>query len=121
MYMFVPMWNGKTMPNLKVDSWMDLLKPELKGKMSILDGSVQQSTALAYWLWQVTLQSLDVSKAAAFSFLVPIIGVSIGALFFSEPLTINVIGGGALAAIGIYLASRPRSETSPLMSAKKEA
>ena len=78
-------------------------------------------TALAYWLWQVTLQSLDVSKAAAFSFLVPIIGVSVGALFFSEPMTMNVFGGGALAAIGVYLASRPRSETSPLMSAKKEA
>ena len=78
-------------------------------------------TALAYWLWQVTLQSLDVSKAAAFSFLVPIIGVSVGALFFSEPMTMNVMGGGALAAIGVYLASRPRSETSPLMSAEKEA
>ena len=78
-------------------------------------------TALAYWLWQVTLQSLDVSKAAAFSFLVPIIGVSVGALFFSEPLTINVMGGGALAAIGVYLASRPRSETSPLVPAEKEA
>ena len=78
-------------------------------------------TALAYWLWQVTLQSLDVSKAAAFSFLVPIIGVSVGALFFSEPMTMNVFGGGALAAIGVYLASRPRSETSPLMSAEKEA
>ena len=78
-------------------------------------------TALAYWLWQVTLQSLDVSKAAAFSFLVPIIGVSVGALFFSEPMTMTVFGGGALAAIGVYLASRPRSETSPLMSAEKEA
>ena len=78
-------------------------------------------TALAYWLWQVTLQSLDVSKAAAFSFLVPIIGVSVGALFFSEPMTMNVMGGGALAAIGVYLASRPRSETSPLVPAEKEA
>ncbi|HAW54223.1 MAG TPA: EamA/RhaT family transporter [Hyphomonas sp.] len=78
-------------------------------------------TALAYWLWQGTLQSLDVSKAAAFSFLVPIIGVSVGALFFSEPLTINVMGGGALAAIGVYLASRPRSKTSPLVPAEKEA
>lgn len=78
-------------------------------------------TALAYWLWQVTLQSLDVSKAAAFSFLVPIIGVSVGALFFSEPMTMNVFGGGALAAIGVYLASRPRSETSPLVPAEKEA
>ncbi len=83
-------------------------------------GLALPGTALAYWLWQVTLQSLDVSKAAAFSFLVPIIGVSVGALFFSEPMTMNFFGGGALAAIGVYLASRPRSETLLLVSAKKE-
>ena len=66
----------------------------------------------------MTLQTLDVSKAAAFSFLVPIIGISVGALFFSEPLTLNVMGGGALAAIGVYLASRPKAD--PLSAAPSE-
>ncbi len=84
-------------------------------------GLALPGTALAYWLWQVTLQTLDVSKAAAFSFLVPIIGVSVGALFFSEPLTMSVIGGGALAAIGVYLASRPKTKPSRLMSLRKQA
>lgn len=81
-------------------------------------GLALPGTALAYWLWQVTLQTLDVSKAAAFSFLVPIIGISVGALFFSEPLTLNVMGGGALAAIGVYLASRPKAD--PLSAAPSE-
>jgi len=49
MYLFLPMWNSKELPDLQVTSWMDLLKPELKGKMSLLDGSTQQSVALAYW------------------------------------------------------------------------
>ena len=75
-------------------------------------GLALPGTALAYWLWQIALQTLDVSKAAAFSFLVPIIGVTVGAMFFSEPFTLNVIGGGALAAFGVYLASRPSSRKS---------
>jgi ABC-type Fe3+ transport system substrate-binding protein len=49
MYMFVPMWNTKELPDIEVKSWLDLLKPELKGKMSILDGTTLTSTALAYY------------------------------------------------------------------------
>ena len=75
-------------------------------------GLALPGTALAYWLWQTTLKSLDVSKAAAFSFLVPIIGVSLGAGFFGEPLTAGVISGVIFAAIGVYLASRPRKSRS---------
>ena len=82
-------------------------------------GLALPGTALAYWLWQVTLQKLDVSKAAAFSFLVPIIGISVGALFFSEPLTFNVIGGGAIAAFGVYLASRPKTKPSSIRTSSE--
>ena len=49
MYLFLPMWNSEALPDLEITSWLDLLKPELKGKMSLLDGSAQQSVALAYW------------------------------------------------------------------------
>jgi len=48
MYMFVPMWNSAALPGLEINSWMDLLDPALKGKMSILDGSTQQSVALVF-------------------------------------------------------------------------
>jgi iron(III) transport system substrate-binding protein len=49
MYMFVPIWNANELPDIKMESWTDLLKPELKGKMVILDGSTLQSVALAYY------------------------------------------------------------------------
>ena len=48
MYMFVPMWNSNELPDLEVTSWLDLLKPELKGQMSFMDGSALQSVALAF-------------------------------------------------------------------------
>ncbi|HAE28730.1 MAG TPA: EamA/RhaT family transporter [Hyphomonas adhaerens] len=62
-------------------------------------------TALAYWLWQKVLQSLDVSQAASFSFLIPLIGVSTGSAFFRETVGVNTVLGAALAATGVYLAS----------------
>ncbi|WP_273185524.1 DMT family transporter [Hyphomonas adhaerens] len=71
-------------------------------------------TALAYWLWQKVLQSLDVSEAASFSFLVPLIGVSAGAAFFGETIGGNVALGAMLAALGLYLASSRNPRTSPL-------
>jgi iron(III) transport system substrate-binding protein len=51
MYMFVPIWNASCpgMENVEINSWLDLLDPALEGKMSLLDGSTQQSVALAYW------------------------------------------------------------------------
>jgi ABC-type Fe3+ transport system substrate-binding protein len=50
MYMFVPMWNASCpgMEDIKIESWLDLLNPALKGQMAINDGSQQQSTALAF-------------------------------------------------------------------------
>lgn len=48
MYVFLPMWNSDALPDLEINSWLDLLKPDLKGKMSLLDGSQLQSVALAY-------------------------------------------------------------------------
>ena len=69
---------------------------------------------LAYWLWHKVLQSLDVSEAASFSFLVPLIGVSAGAAFFGETIGGNVALGAMLAALGLYLASSRNPRTSPL-------
>ena len=48
MYMMFPMWNGDELPDLVIESWHDLLKPELKGKMSLMDGSSLQSVALVF-------------------------------------------------------------------------
>ncbi len=48
MYMMFPMWNGDELPDLQISSWHDLLNPELKGKMSLMDGSSLQSVALVF-------------------------------------------------------------------------
>ena len=70
-------------------------------------GLALPGTALAFWLWQSTLRTLPLSKANVFSFLVPFFGITIGALFFAEPLTVTVVIGVGLAAYGVYLAARP--------------
>ena len=72
-----------------------------------LIGLALPGTALAFWLWQLTLRELPLSKANVFSFLVPFIGIAIGALLFAEPLTATVVLGVGLSVYGIYLAERP--------------
>lgn len=77
------------------------------GFLISLLGLALPGTALAFWLWQSTLRSLPLSKANVFSFLVPFFGITIGALFFAEPLTLAVLIGVGLAAYGVYLAAQP--------------
>ena len=99
MYMFVPMWNGKTMPNLKIDSWMDLLKPELKGKMSILDGSVQQSTALAYWFLKDKVPADYWKKLAAQDILIASTSLASVEMMMSGERPFSVLGVSADACV----------------------
>lgn len=63
-------------------------------------------TALAFWLWQSTLRAIALSKANVFSFLVPFFGITIGAIFFAEPLSLLVAIGVGIAGLGVYLATR---------------
>lgn len=63
-------------------------------------------TALAFWLWQRALQSIDLSHANAFSFLVPFLGVLFGVIFFNEKISILTIAGASIAVIGVQLALR---------------
>lgn len=62
-------------------------------------------TALAFWLWQVTLSRLEVSQAVAFSFVVPVIGLTVGWAFFDEAVTLITVVGAGLSIIGVYLAT----------------
>ncbi|MFC2952481.1 DMT family transporter [Marinicaulis aureus] len=70
-------------------------------------------TALAFWLWQTALTKMDLSRANAFSFLVPFLGISFGAMFFGEPVTLNALGGAALAVIGVRLVLARSSKIGP--------
>lgn len=63
-------------------------------------------TALAYWLWFSVLEKAPLHRANAFSFLIPIFGLTIGALFFDETLRWPQLGGIVLAVLGVGLVSR---------------
>ena len=81
--------------------------------LSLLGLSIP-GTAIAFWLWQITLSNLELSKANVFSFLVPVFGLTIGTTFFGERLTPLIIGGTLIATAGVLIttarfASKPLS------------
>lgn len=88
-----------------------------KFTLSLL-GLALPGTALAFWLWQTALQSIDVSKAVAFSFLIPLLGISVGALFFGETIGISTLVGGLLVSLGIYLATQQPKANEPISPQK---
>ena len=60
-------------------------------------------TAFAYWLWCRVLQDMPLSRANVFSFLVPLFGLTMGVVFFNEPLTATTGIGIVLAMLGIWM------------------
>lgn len=63
-------------------------------------------TSLVFWLWFSALKEVPLSHANAFSFLVPIFGLSIGMVLFDEQLVWIEGCGAALILIGIILVQR---------------
>ena len=63
-------------------------------------------SALVYVIWLSVLSEVDLSKANAFSFLVPVIGLTLGVLFYNETLTITTLAGIGLAILGVGLVTR---------------
>ncbi|GIT88666.1 MULTISPECIES: DMT family transporter [Roseobacter] len=58
-------------------------------------------SALVYWLWFSVLEVVELNRAIVFSFLVPIFGLTIGALFFGERLSAVQLFGILLVIVGI--------------------
>ena len=63
-------------------------------------------SALVYVIWMSVLKEVPLSQANAFSFLVPVFGLGMGAAFFNETLDLFTGLGAALAISGIILASQ---------------
>ena len=63
-------------------------------------------TALVYWLWFSVLEKAPLNRANAFSFLIPIFGLAIGALFYGESLGWSQLIGIALTVLGVGLVTR---------------
>jgi len=58
------------------------------------------------WIWFWLLSHGDASKASAYFFLNPILGLFLGALLMGEPLHPLDFAGSAAVAVGIYLVQR---------------
>ncbi len=63
-------------------------------------------TALVYWLWFSVLEKAPLNRANAYSFMIPIFGLGMGALFYGETLGLPELVGIALAIVGVGLVTR---------------
>ncbi len=60
-------------------------------------------SALVYVIWLSVLSKVPLNKANAFSFLVPVFGLTIGVLFYNETIGAAAILGISLAILGVWL------------------
>ena len=72
-----------------------------------LIGLALPGTALAYWLWCDILSNVELNRANAFSFLVPIFGLILGAIFFNESVDTLSLVGFSLILLGIIIVNWP--------------
>lgn len=71
-------------------------------------GLALPGSALVYWLWCRILAKVELTRANAFSFLIPVFGLAMAAIFFQEKIEgIPAVGIG-LIILGIILVNRPR-------------
>lgn len=66
---------------------------------------------ISYVIYYTLVNAGEASKVGSFTFLVPIIAVFIGTVFFGEPLTFTLLIGLALVGLSIYFVNyngRPR-------------
>lgn len=63
-------------------------------------------TSLAFWLWFTALERVELTRANAFTFLVPLFGLAIGSAFFQERLSGIQAGGVLLILTGIMIVQR---------------
>jgi drug/metabolite transporter (DMT)-like permease len=66
------------------------------------------ATGLVMIVWVRLLAEYPPSRVSAFMFLTPVFGVTLSILILSEPLTVFMLTGAALVAVGIYLVNTER-------------
>ena len=66
----------------------------------------------SYLLWFWMIHHYPVSRLAAFTFLAPLFGVIFSGVLLGEPLTVMLLAGLMLVAVGIYLVNRPEKAVS---------
>jgi drug/metabolite transporter (DMT)-like permease len=64
------------------------------------------ATAFAFSAWQRGINRIGANRVLVYQYLITIVGVTSGIVFFGETLTINKIAGGIVILLGVYLARR---------------
>lgn len=83
-----------------------------QGLLGLLFG-IFFASLLAYWAWNRGLKLLPAGQAAFFFYLDPISGAVLAMILLGEKLTTQLVVGGALIALGVFLAEHHR-KTHPL-------
>jgi drug/metabolite transporter (DMT)-like permease len=66
------------------------------------------SGALAYYLYQRAMKTIETSEAAVFHYLQPLVTAPVGVLWLHEKLTVPFIVGSVVIALGVILAEMKR-------------
>jgi drug/metabolite transporter (DMT)-like permease len=64
------------------------------------------ATAFAFSAWQRGISRIGANRVLVYQYLITIVGVTSGIVFFGEALSINKVVGGAVILLGVYLARR---------------
>jgi len=73
---------------------------------SLLAGMGLASSLLGFLLWNYAGARVPAERMGLVLYLIPIVCVMAGAGFLSEPLTLQILGGGGLTVFGVWVASR---------------
>nr|WP_241188296.1 DMT family transporter [Pseudohalocynthiibacter aestuariivivens] len=68
-------------------------------------------SALVYWLWFSALETVPLSRASAFSFLIPVFGLTIGVLIYGERLSLLQAIGIGMIFLGIAMVHYQKKES----------
>ncbi len=93
----IPEWAATPWARVDVWDWLALL----------YSGSL--STGIAYWLWNDAVRQVGPSRTAAFSNLVPFVGVGAGAVLLGEPIAWLQVLGGALIVAGLVVVRKRKA------------
>ena len=64
------------------------------------------ATAFTFSAWQRGISRIGANRVLVYQYLITIVGVTSGIVFFDETLSINKVAGGAVILLGVYLARR---------------
>ena len=64
------------------------------------------ATAFAFSAWQRGISRIGANRVLVYQYLITIVGVTSGIVFFGETLSVNKVVGGVVILLGVYLARR---------------